>query len=609
MDSKLKVAGVLLAAFSLYLALTFLTLGRFPVFNNLPSYPADDTYIYMAMSRNLMEWGVWGVTKYDFTGTSSSHLWVILLAFAFKLFGTSEIVPLTLNFVIGLFCFGSLALIAKTLKFTLKQFFVFSLLFIFIVFPSHATVFGMETLLHGLLCLLFVWRSILILQEKMDAKPQLQSLLLTWVITALFCSVRYESPYAVGPVILILLTRGQWKKGLMLFSAACTPVFAYGLFAISKGQFFFPNTILLKGNIGFAEPFHEVLLEQTQTFIEKYFGVLEPVRKLLYKLVGTGQTAMISWWLPAFYCCYLALLGKESPKHSTLALVSILLILSILSLPLVGAVVGSPETTTIAFLLLFCSCFAVILLALFQLFRGSRDRSPARNLWEITVLTMGAHLLTAAIVPEGRYETYLLALALLPLFLSLENFSKSNFDWSNKSTAISLVLSLLMIVISISVRDIHCYNYSPKIAQGVRSQHIEMANFVKTYFGNATVVLNDIGAVCFYAKDAKLVDLYGLASKEVAFARAKHHLDSKMIESICKEKHADLAVLQEPWYEKIGLPQTWKRVAKWKTMRWGVDEVSFFAVNPEIESKLEESMRGYKLPAQDKKIMDEPKAE
>ena len=57
-------------------------------------YPLDDTYISMAMGKNLAEHGVWGVTRHEFSSTSSSLIWPLLLAAADRVLGTNELVPL-----------------------------------------------------------------------------------------------------------------------------------------------------------------------------------------------------------------------------------------------------------------------------------------------------------------------------------------------------------------------------------------------------------------------------------------------------------------------------------------------------------------------------------
>ena len=60
-------------------------------------YPLDDTYIQMAIAKNLAAHGTWGVTRYEFSGAGSSPLWPLLLAGIDRLTGLGASLPLIAN--------------------------------------------------------------------------------------------------------------------------------------------------------------------------------------------------------------------------------------------------------------------------------------------------------------------------------------------------------------------------------------------------------------------------------------------------------------------------------------------------------------------------------
>ncbi|MCZ7546473.1 MAG: hypothetical protein M5R40_24405 [Anaerolineae bacterium] len=62
-------------------------------------YALDDAYIHMAIAKNLSQHGVWGVTRYAFSSSSSSILWTLSLAVVYALFGVNEVAPLIFNVI------------------------------------------------------------------------------------------------------------------------------------------------------------------------------------------------------------------------------------------------------------------------------------------------------------------------------------------------------------------------------------------------------------------------------------------------------------------------------------------------------------------------------
>lgn len=50
------------------------------------TYFIDDAYIHLAMAKNLAFYDVWGITKYQFSSTSSSPLFTYLICILIKFF-------------------------------------------------------------------------------------------------------------------------------------------------------------------------------------------------------------------------------------------------------------------------------------------------------------------------------------------------------------------------------------------------------------------------------------------------------------------------------------------------------------------------------------------
>ncbi|MBI4320713.1 MAG: hypothetical protein HY675_19655 [Chloroflexi bacterium] len=207
-------------------------------------YALDDAYIHMAMAKNFVQNGVWGVTSYGFTSTSSSPLWTLLIAVTYTLAGVNEASPLVLNVVFALSVVAAVYFFAK--RRTSNELVTSALLVAVIyVTPLPALIFsGMEHTLHVLLSLLFATLAAKTVTSGEYSAVGRAALL---VLAMLLVATRYEGLFLVVVVGAILLFQRRLKLSLLLGLAAIAPVVLYGAISLSQGWYLLPNSLLLKG--------------------------------------------------------------------------------------------------------------------------------------------------------------------------------------------------------------------------------------------------------------------------------------------------------------------------------------------------------------------------
>lgn len=209
-------------------------------------YALDDTYIHMAMARNFSQHGVWGITKYGFSSSSSSLLWTLLLSFLYFLWGVNEAAPITLNIVWGTLITTWLYFVMR--KNNIHSLSAFSLLLLMIfVTPLPALILsGQEHTMHAFLSILFVYLSSEILSTERSSSGKH---LLLFILSPLIIMARYEGLFLVLAVACLFVVNRKPLYALFLGVLGVGPVIIYGLFSIWRGWYFLPNSVLLKGNI------------------------------------------------------------------------------------------------------------------------------------------------------------------------------------------------------------------------------------------------------------------------------------------------------------------------------------------------------------------------
>lgn len=232
------------------------------------AYALDDAYIHMAIAKNYALYGIWGITQYGFTSSSSSLLYTLLLSFIYFLSGVNEITPLILNIIFATLSIGVIYHILKQNK--LKNIYIFIILqLIIFLTPVPALIFsGMEHTLQILITIPFVYLSAKMISEGKSSYKNNVSLLILGILVTM---VRYEGLFLLFIVTGLFILNNRWKFSIALFISGILPIVLYGVISVSKGWFFLPNSILLKGNmptfslLGFIDLFNIFLHKMIAT--------------------------------------------------------------------------------------------------------------------------------------------------------------------------------------------------------------------------------------------------------------------------------------------------------------------------------------------------------
>jgi hypothetical protein len=198
------------------------------------------------------------------------------------------------------------------------------------------------------------------------------------------------------------------------------------------------------------------------------------------------------------------------------------------------------------------------------------------------------HLLLAGTGWFFRYEAYLVAMGLLFLGLALIDYTGISGRWRyNRTDLVKYLIGALFIFALISPFIMRASKSLLRIQQATKNiyeQQYQMGRFLDRYYRGQSVAVNDIGAVN-YITDIRCLDLWGLASYEVASALLSNSYDSNTVINLTKSHDVKIAILYENWHEAtesqpFKIP--WEDVGQWKIVNnkvCGNSEVSFYAVN------------------------------
>ena len=257
-------------------------------------YDVDDPYIHMAIAKNLVEHGVWGITKYEFSSSSSSIIWPLLLFISYSLFGINDATPFIINIVVVTCTVVAMYLILVKYSLHIPRVVLFVLVSVIIfATPIPALVFsGHEHVLHTMLTVIFVYAASGALSLTAASRPLCHSerpkeaknlasdsaprstrtgffvdslLRMTegwrsstssrtatigrsasvslFLLAPLLTSTRYEGIFPVAVACGLFFLQCRWRFGLALGALAALPVVVYGTISVASGWYWLPTPL------------------------------------------------------------------------------------------------------------------------------------------------------------------------------------------------------------------------------------------------------------------------------------------------------------------------------------------------------------------------------
>jgi len=503
------------------------------------SYPLDDPFIHMQVARNLAQHGTWGINPSEFASASSSVLYTLLLTFLFKIFPVNILIPFVINVI------AAVVLLTVIHRWLLRQQAGMiarsvTLLLVVVFAPLPILIIsGMEHILQCIFSFLFItsfagwmeqWQ-----QPALAAGADKDSRLpwRIYVYAILMTGIRYEGIFPVMVAGLILLYHRKLVGAISLGLAASLLIVIFGIYSVSKGSYFFPNSVLIKAD----------------SIRPSFGGIVEFIQNTLINKWSLDSAQMAN--VP----------GGRPPG---------------ISLP-----------ATQRLLILLPATFLLFLEPLRQ----------RRSWLYFLILLTGCTLIHLALAATGwfyRYEAYLVVSTIVILSMI---YCKWGVAYLKGKPGIAIAMAGLlafMVFFPFILRSAAAYSKAKQACINIYDQQYQMGQFLKKYYKGSTVAVNDIGAVAFYG-DLHVVDLWGLGDIDVARSKKGQYCTPVFLDSLVKARNTRLALVYETWFDKPLLDR-WTKVATWQmpnNVICGYDVVTFYAIDVRDKGSLTDNLKAF----------------
>jgi hypothetical protein len=202
----------------------------------------------------------------------------------------------------------------------------------------------------------------------------------------------------------------------------------------------------------------------------------------------------------------------------------------------------------------------VVLLAAVLLMSAALPTSRVVRRWDaIYVVGTLLHVQLAAIGWLFRYEAYLVALGLV---LVARHLADGAAALRGPVARPALVLAALVAAAPLLTRGVQALAQTPTAVKNIYEQQYQMGLFLRELPAGSAVMANDIGAIAYLA-DVRLVDLFGLATRETAEARRAGRVDQALLARLAAAARPAAIVIYRSWFADA-VPPDWVEVGTWK---------------------------------------------
>lgn len=476
-------------------------------------YALDDAYIHLAMGRTLADSGVWGVNAQTPGAASSSPVWTFALAGLCATVGATTVLPLLLNAaaVIALVIVADAWLREMRVGPRGRIATVVVMLAVGPVAPMVMT--GMEHVAHAAAVLALTLAAL-------RSRPLAAGWL--FVLAALATGLRYESPFVAAALALVLALRGDWRRATGTALGSVALVVGVGLWQISLGQGFLPNSLIVKG-------------------------------------VGLAGQSTVGW------VAHRAYESIKSASEAPAVLLPIVAALLALGAARRGRAAGE-ESGGGADLRPCMEHVAVLGLATLA------HLALAKTGW---YFRYEAYLVIwGTVVAGGALQAWWVSGDGPAVGSSLPN--------ALRRPALLAALCVVFIATLAFGLRIKTYYDVTKACGNIYHQHYQMARFIHRYYEGEPVVVHDVGYVS-YLCDCPILDPLGLASHDVAVALSEGRVDEQYLTEAAREHGARLAIsYRSDWIPTP--PDAWIEIASWtipERRSAGEDTTYLFAIEPD----------------------------